>query len=117
MSARVRGHRRSSPVRRLVGSRLNKVFCRSRLAAGISVIFALALVLAPSASALSQRPFKEIFGTAAQPTFGEPEGMAVDSTTGDLYVIDYEDQTLSRYHEDGTLDLFSALSGNVIDGP
>ena len=56
------------------------------------------------------------FGTVAQPSLGEPMGMTIDQATGDLYVIDYEDQTLNRYKPDGEPDPFSALGTNVIDG-
>jgi hypothetical protein len=56
-----------------------------------------------------------------EPSFDVPAGMAVDPSNvdpsnGDVLVIDLEDQTLSRWHEDGTPANFSALSGNVIDG-
>ncbi|MBS1884238.1 MAG: hypothetical protein JSS97_14930 [Actinobacteria bacterium] len=43
--------------------------------------------------------------------------MAVDPATGDLYVIDLEDQTLHRFKPNGEPDPFSGLGGtNVIDG-
>jgi hypothetical protein len=49
---------------------------------------AVSLASAASASAAQTHPFLETFGSAAQPSFGEPEGMAVDQSTGDLLVID-----------------------------
>jgi hypothetical protein len=69
-----------------------------------------------SASAASQHAFLEIFGSANQPTFGSPAGMAVDQSTGDVLVIDPEDQTLSRWNPDGTPANFSADGSNEIDG-
>jgi hypothetical protein len=91
------------------------------LVAGL--LAAPALAAAPAQAAEPTHPHLGAFceptglGTApCEPSFGEPAGLAVDQSDGDLYVIDYEDQTLSRYHEDGTPDDFSALSGNVIDG-
>jgi hypothetical protein len=78
---------------------------------------ALVLMLAfvSSASAGQVRPFKETFGSAAQPTFGNPEGLAVDGS-GDLLVIDAGNGTVSRWNPDGTPAGFSALGSNVIDG-
>jgi hypothetical protein len=86
----------------------------------VSLPFALlvgALLVAPAfASAAKTHVFLETFGSAVQPTFGDPAGMAVDQATGDLLVIDIEDQTLSRWNSDGTPADFSALGTNVIDG-
>jgi hypothetical protein len=49
-----------------------------------------AFLLVPAlASAASTHPFLETFGSANQPTFGEPEGMAFNQSTGDLLVIDW----------------------------
>jgi hypothetical protein len=77
----------------------------------------LALSGASSASAAEPtHPLVGPFGTAAQPTFGQAAGMTVDPATGDLYVIDLEDQTLHRFQPDGEPDPFSALGSNVIDG-
>jgi hypothetical protein len=61
-------------------------------------------------------PFLETFGSAAQPSFGHAEGLAVDQSNGDLLVIDSEASTLSRFKPDGTPDDFSVLGTNVIDG-
>lgn len=59
--------------------------------------------------------FLETFGSAAQPTFGNPEGLAVDQSNGDVYVINASAGTVSRYKPDGTPDNFSALGTNVIE--
>jgi Tol biopolymer transport system component len=75
------------------------------------------LALAPRASALSlQRPFKETFGSAAQPIFGDLTAIAVERRTGDVLVADEFTDTLSRFHADGTPAPFTALGTNVIDG-
>jgi hypothetical protein len=91
-----------------------------------ALIVAALLVLPWSAqAAASQHPFLGAFcegeptgiGTPpCEPEFGEPEGMAVDQSTGDLLVIDASAGTVSRYHEDGTPANFSALGTNAIDG-
>jgi hypothetical protein len=69
-----------------------------------------------AAQAASKRTFEETFGSAAQPAFVQPQGIAVDYDTGDLYVIDVGAKTLSRWQADGTPSLFPALGTNVIDG-
>jgi Tol biopolymer transport system component len=87
----------------------------SRVGSLFGVLIAV-LVFAASASAAPSRPFKEVLGPAAQPSFGEAEGVAVDQSSGDLLVIDHSAGTVDRYHEDGTPADFSALGTNVIDG-
>ncbi len=100
---------------------------RLRKALGLLAIVQLlgVLVLPNMASAAGkQHPPRGVFGPAAQPSFIEAAGMAVDQSTGDLYVIEFEEVAaaefkgvLSRYHEDGTPANFSALtSTNKIDG-
>jgi hypothetical protein len=69
----------------------------------------LALLLVPAfASAALEHAPRGIFGSAAQPTFVDPAGMAVDQSTGDVLVIDNEAGTLSRFQEDGTASNFTA---------
>lgn len=86
------------------------------------VLLAFFLVPAFASAAPEHKPlgaFCEPTGTATppcKPEFAKAAGMTVDPATGDLYVIDPEAKTLSRFHEDGTAAKFSALSGNVIDG-
>jgi len=78
---------------------------------------AVGVVFAPSlASAGQTRVFVETFGSAAQPTFEEPDAVAVDQGTGEVYVADSETQTLSRFNANGTPSNFSALGTNVIGG-
>ncbi len=80
----------------------------------------LALVLAfavPQASALKFHAFKEVFGSAAQPSF-ETRSMAIDQSTGDILVMDKTGgtSTVKRFNPDGTPHNFSALATNTIDG-
>jgi hypothetical protein len=71
---------------------------------------------ASTASAAEVHPFVETFGSSGQPTFGGAEGLAIDQSSGDLYVIDGATNSVRRYNPDGTPDDFSALATNVIDG-
>ncbi|HTT94813.1 MAG TPA: hypothetical protein VMF55_09075 [Solirubrobacterales bacterium] len=91
---------------------------RSGLLAALCVLlwWVIGSVGVPEASAAGIHPFKETFGSAAQPTFPNPAGITVDGTTGDLLVIDPQEAKLQRFHPDGTPANFSALGSNVIDG-
>jgi hypothetical protein len=89
--------------------------------ASAALVLVAALVLAGPASATKTRFFVETFGSAAQPTFVNSNGLALDPSNGDLLVIDTgggasKAGTVSRYRADGTPDPFSALGTNVIDG-
>ncbi len=79
------------------------------------LLCAAGLLLPASASAL-EHPFLETFGSANEPTFGLPAGLAVDQSTEDLLVIDRGAGTVSRWNPDGTPAEFTALGTNVIDG-
>ncbi len=87
--------------------------------AGLFVVGLLALLMVPAfaSAVVPAHQFKEVFGSLAQPELNKPTGMAVDLATGDVYVIDLEDQTLHRYKPNGEPAPFSTLgSSNVIDG-
>lgn len=76
------------------------------------------LLLAPASASASKftHVFLEDFGSANQPSFSKPQGLAVDQSTGDLLVIDRSAGTLSRFHADGTPAKFEALGSNTISG-
>jgi hypothetical protein len=56
----------------------------------VGLLAALALLLVPAfaSAAAPEHEFLETFGSATQPTFTDPGGMAVELATGDVYVID-----------------------------
>ncbi len=103
--------------------------CRGRVSTGpagqlicaLAVALGMGLLVPGLAAAALEHPFLEDFGSAAQPTFTEAQGLAVDQASGDLLVIDAGERepgegTLSRFHADGTPSDFSALGDNVIEG-
>jgi hypothetical protein len=121
-----RRNRESEGRTRMIGARrLNMGTTRSHRVEGrrravstsalISLVAVLALVFAGSADAGQQLQVKETFGSAGQPTFTNPEALAVDQSSGDLLVMDAGNGTISRWNPDGTPANFSALGGNVID--
>ena len=81
----------------------------------VSLVALLALVFASSASALTQRPFKEVFGSAAQPAV-EGTKVTIDRRTGDVLVEQQEEGTIMRFKANGEPAPFAALGTNVIDG-
>jgi hypothetical protein len=89
---------------------------RIGLAAGLVTLAAALLFWCASAGAEVVHPFQEVFGSAAQPSFGSAGGLAVDESDGDVLVIDAVAATVSRWNPDGTPAEFSALGTNVIDG-
>jgi DNA-binding beta-propeller fold protein YncE len=90
-----------------------------RLIVVLGLLLAACLLLAPASASASGIVFKEDFGSANEPSFTTPEGLAVDQASGDLLVIDKGDKgagTVSRFHADGTPAEFTALGSNVISG-
>ena len=87
-----------------------------RVVSPLGLALCIGLLFPTSALALRAHPLLEPLGSANQPSFVEPEGMAVDQATGALLVIDGEANAISRYNPDGTPADFSALGSNVIDG-
>jgi hypothetical protein len=106
-----------------MAGKLQKAASVTRLAIGLSTLLACALAFASSVSAAASHPpfgsFCEPLGTGTapcNPSFDQPQALAVDQSSGDLLVVDEVAGTVSRYHANGTPDDFAALGTNVIDG-
>jgi hypothetical protein len=56
--------------------------------ATLGLVVACLLIGTSSADASLAHPFKETFGGATPPSFDEPQALAVEQSTGDLYVAD-----------------------------
>jgi len=90
-----------------------------RLAAPLGLAFAaLLLFLLPSGASAAALTHVGAFGSANQPTFSGPAGIAVDQSTHQVYVINMAnfEGTVSRWNEDGSPANFAALGTNVLDG-
>ncbi len=86
-----------------------------RLALPLAVL--AALVFAASAGATKTHLFKEAFGSAAQPSFSNAMGIAIDQSSGDVLVMEASGTpSIKRYNPDGTAANFSGLGTNAIDG-
>jgi hypothetical protein len=87
------------------------------LLSGSLLLLCVGFLLFPAAaSALKTHIFLETFGSAEQPSFSEPEGLAVDQSSGDLLVIEKGTGAVSRWKPNGEPDEFSALGSNKIEG-
>jgi len=82
---------------------------------------ALALVLvfstAPASAALTH-PFLDSFGSTGvgSGSFGAVKSVAVDSSTGDVYVFDAAKEAIYKFNAAGEPVDFSALGKNVVEG-
>jgi hypothetical protein len=86
------------------------------LVARLGFLLCVAGLLLPASASALEHTFLETFGSASEPSFSEPTGLAVDQSTDDLLVIDRGAGTVSRWKPDGTPAEFTALGTNVIDG-
>lgn len=88
------------------------------------VLLGALLMLTASSASAAKHPPLGFFGSAAQPSFSQVQGIVVDQSTGDLLVLDKGAPfaeppvapNISRFKPDGTPDPFSALGSNAIDG-
>ncbi len=85
-----------------------------RLTVLLAALGALLLVSAAPALASEELEFKETFGSAEQPSFSQASRMAVDQSSGELYVLDGAANTLYRFNADGTPSEFPILGSNEI---
>jgi hypothetical protein len=68
-------------------------------------------IIAPSASAAVLHPFVGSFGG-----FANPQSIAVDRESGDVFVLDAGSYNVQKFTADGTPSAFSSLGTNVLDG-
>jgi hypothetical protein len=102
-----RGNRMSAAV--LANSLLHVRVRLLRRVCGLAI--GIVLGMAGSASALLVHPFAASFGSLSN-----PQAVAVDQTTGDVYVIDAGSATVQKFDSSGIPTDFSAVSSNTLDG-
>jgi hypothetical protein len=81
--------------------------CLAALAVAVGVL----LAGTSAASATLVHPFAASFGA-----FSNPQALAVDQSTGDVYVIDVGTATVQKFDATGSPVNFSALGSNTLDG-
>jgi hypothetical protein len=84
--------------------------------APVSFIVLLAFLFSASPALAESHPFTNIsFGRNATETFSNPNGIAVDESSGDVYVADLGTNTVSKFDSTGTL-IESWDTNGVLDG-
>jgi hypothetical protein len=91
-------------MRSVAGGRARRVLA--------SVVLAVCVVLAVSgASSARVHPFVGSFGS-----FGNPQAVAVDQASGDVFVLDVGSASVQKFDASGNAVDFSALGSNTLDG-
>ena len=90
-----------------------------RIATAVSLVVGVVVALgagAPLALAETSHPFLEPLGGSSSPdTFTNPNGIAIDESSGDVYVADLSTDTVYRFDESGKPVMFFAF-GSYIKG-
>jgi hypothetical protein len=86
---------------------------RGKLVIGLALMIAALGAMAGRADAASVHPFVSSFGTGA---LGDPQAVAVDESTGDVYVLDVSNGTINKFDASGNQAAFSALGTSALDG-
>jgi hypothetical protein len=90
-----------------------------RIPTAFSLAVAVIVVLGAGASpalAGEAHPFLREFGRSATEAFSNPNGIAIDESTGDVYVADIGTDTVYRFDANGNPVDFSALTSNGLTG-
>ncbi len=91
-----------------------------RIPTALSLAVAVIVTLGAGASpafAGEAHPFLNIsFGHNATEAFSNPNGIAVDETTGDVYVADIGTDSIYKFNANGTPVNFASLSSNELTG-
>ncbi len=91
-----------------------------RIATGLSLLAGVVVGFGAAgapALAAETHPFLEPLGGSPSPvTFTDPNGIAVEESTGDVYVADIATGTVSKFDAKGNPVEFSSLHSNVLSG-
>lgn len=93
------------------GKRLGAGRRRTVVAAAVALGFWLFLGGAQALAASEAHPFQFSFGS-----FANPNGIAIDESTGDVYVADIGTDTVSKFDANGNPAEFSALGSSTLNG-
>ncbi|HWX45574.1 MAG TPA: hypothetical protein VNY52_09660, partial [Solirubrobacteraceae bacterium] len=87
---------------------------------GLALVAVVGLwLLLGSASALAAgeaHPFLREFGRSATEAFSNPNGIAIDESTGDVYVADIGTDSVYKFNANGEPEEFAALHSDVLSG-
>ncbi len=82
----------------------------------VAVIVALGAGASPALAASEAHPSLHEFGRNGTEAFSNPDGIAVDESTGDVYVADIGTDTVYKFDASGTPVNFASLSSNELTG-
>src|ERR1700733_12033617 len=85
------------------------------LSLAVAVIVSLGAGASP-ALAGEAHPFLREFGRGATEAFSNPNGIAVDEATGDVYVADIGTDTVYKFDANGSPLDFAALGSDALTG-
>src|ERR1700727_1091742 len=86
------------------------------LSLAVAVIVALGAGASPASAAGEAHPFLHEFGRSATEAFLNPNGIAIDESTGDVYVADIGTDTVYKFDASGNQVDFAALGSNALTG-
>jgi DNA-binding beta-propeller fold protein YncE len=86
------------------------------LALAFTLVLATLAFSASPALAGEAHPFVREFGRSATEAFSNPNGIAIDESTGDVYVADIGTDTVYKFNANGTPLDFSSLGSNELTG-
>jgi DNA-binding beta-propeller fold protein YncE len=83
----------------------------------LSLIAFLGFLFSASPALAETHPFTNIsFGRSATESFSSPNGIAIDESTGDVYVADLGTNTVYKFDANGVPVNFSSLGTNALTG-
>jgi hypothetical protein len=82
----------------------------------VAVIVALGVGVSPALASGEAHPLLHEFGRSATETFSNPDAIAVDESTGDVYVADVGTDSVYKFSADGEPEEFVALHSHALTG-
>src|ERR1700733_15828078 len=86
------------------------------LSLAVAVIVVLGAGASPALAAGEAHPFLREFGRSAMEVFSNPNGIAIDESTGDVYVADIGTDSVYRFNANGEPEEFVALHSHALSG-
>ncbi|HWX45970.1 MAG TPA: hypothetical protein VNY52_11695, partial [Solirubrobacteraceae bacterium] len=86
------------------------------LSLAVAVIVALGAGASPALAAGEAHPFLREFGRSATEAFSNPNGIAIDESTGEVYVADIGTDSVYKFNANGEPEEFAALHSHALTG-
>ncbi len=86
------------------------------LSFAVAAIVALGVGASPALAVGEAHPFLHEFGRSATETFSNPNGIAIDESSGDVYVADIGTDAVYKFNANGEPEEFAALHSDELTG-